>query len=72
MKVKVKIKSEQIIEENREIEENLCEGEIEYLQNGTILTFAEKFENQVLNFKMTTLKNKIIIDRQNQKMTLDY
>lgn len=72
MKVKVKIKSEQIIEENREIEENLCEGEIEYLQNGTILTFAEKFENQVLNFKMTILKNKIIIDRQNQTMTLDY
>ena len=72
MNVKVKIKAEQIFEDRKDQEENNCEGEIEYLQNGTILKFTEKFEEQELNFKMTILANKIIIDRQNQTMTLDY
>lgn len=72
MKVKVKIKSEQIFEDRRDSEEHVCEGEIEYLEKGTILKFTEKFEEQELKFKMTILENKIIIDRQNQTMTLDY
>lgn len=72
MKVKVKIKSEQIFEDRRDSEEHECDGEIEYLKNGAILTFVEKFEQQELNFKMTILDNKMIIDRQNETMTLDY
>ena len=72
MKVKVKIKSEQIFEDRRDSEEHVCEGEIEYLEKGTILKFTEKFEEQELKFKMTILENKIIIDRQNQTITLDH
>lgn len=72
MEVKVKIKSEQIFEDRKDSEENICNGKIEYLEKGTILKFTEKFEEQELKFKMTILENKIIIDRQNQTMTLDY
>lgn len=72
MNVKVKIKSEQLFEEHKEQEEHQCEGTIEYLKNGTILEFVEKIEQQELHFKMTLLKEKIVIDRQNQTMTLDY
>lgn len=72
MNVKVSIKAEQIFEDKKDGEEHTSNGEIEYLENGTILKFTEKFEQQELKFKMTILENKIIIDRQNQKMTLDY
>lgn len=71
MNVKVKIKSEQLFKEHKEQEEHQCEGKIEYLKNGTILEFVEKIEQQELHFKMTILKEKIMIDRQNQTMTLD-
>lgn len=72
MKVKVKIKSEQILEEGKNGEEHISDGEIQYLKNGAMLKFTEKFDQQEINFKMTILDNKIIIDRQGQAMTLDY
>lgn len=72
MNVKVKIKSEQIFQEHKEQEEHQCEGTITYLKNGVILEFVEKIEQQELHFKMTLLKEKIIIERQGQTMTLDY
>lgn len=72
MKVEVKIKSEQIFEDRTDSEEHICDGQIEYLEKGTVLEFTEKFEEQELKFKMTILENKIIIVRQNQTMTLDY
>ena len=72
MKVKVLIKSEQIFDDHKEQEEHICDGEIQYLKNGIVLEFVEKFEQQELHFKMNILKEKVIINRQNQAMILDY
>ena len=72
MNVKVTIQSEQIFKDHKELETHQCEGTIEYLKNGTILAFVEKIEQQELHFKMTLLKDKVMIDRQNQTMTFDY
>ena len=72
MKVKVKINSRQIFEDKEDNENHVCDGEIEYLKNGTILKFTEKYNSEELNVKMTILSNKIIIDRQKETMALDY
>lgn len=70
--MKIKIKSEQIFEDRKECEEHTCEAEMRYLENETQLTFTEKYEQQELDFKITILNNKVIINRQNQTMILDY
>ncbi len=71
MKTNVEIVSKQIYEGKIETESNKCEGEINYLENGTVLEFTEKSELGELQFKMTILKEKIIILRNGQNMTLD-
>ena len=71
MKTNVEIVSKQIYEGKIETESNMCEGEINYLENGTVLEFTEKSELGELQFKMTILKEKIIILRNGQNMTLD-
>jgi len=71
MKVNVRINAKQILEDHEEVEQNNCEGEINYYNNGTILEFTEKHEELELKFKMTILKDKIITERNGQNMTFD-
>lgn len=71
MQVNVEINSKQIFQDHEEEEKNKCEGEITYHNNGTILEFTEKYEDQELKFKMTILKEKIITDRNGQTMIFD-
>lgn len=71
MQVNVEINSKQIFSDHEESETNKCLGEITYHNNGTILEFTEKYEEQELKFKITILTNKIITDRSNQTMVFD-
>ena len=71
MKVNVEINSKQIFEEHEESETNKCLGEITYHNNGTVLEFTEKNEEQELKFKMTILKEKIITYRNGQAMIFE-
>ncbi len=71
MQIEVEIKATQIFEDKTDTETNICEGEINYYDKGTILEFIEKHEEQQLEFKMTILENKIITDRNNQRMIFD-
>lgn len=71
MKVSVEIISKQIFEDHEEGETNKCVGEIAYHNNGTVLEFTEKYEEQELKFKMTILKEKIITYRNGQPMIFE-
>lgn len=71
MKVNVEINSKQIFEEHEESETNKCLGEITYHNNGTVLEFTEKNEEQELKFKMSILKEKIITYRNGQVMIFE-
>lgn len=71
MKVNVEINSKQIFEEQEESEKNICQGEITYHNNGTVLEFTEKYEEQELKFKMTILEGKVITYRNGQPMIFD-
>ena len=71
MKVNVEITSKQIFENHEEGETNKCVGEIAYHNNGTVLEFTEKYEEQELKFKMTILKEKIITYRNGQPMIFE-
>lgn len=71
MQVEVEIKATQIFADKTDTETNICEGQINYYNKGAILEFIEKYEEQQLKFKMTILQDKIIIDRNNQKMIFD-
>lgn len=72
MEVKVKINSKQIFEDGRiEEENNNTTGNIEYLNNGIILEFIEKYDKEELKFKVNILKDKIVIRRNEQNMILD-
>lgn len=71
MKVNVEINSKQIFEEQEESESNKCQGEITYHNNGTVLEFTEKYEEQELKFKMTILEGKVITYRNGQAMIFD-
>lgn len=71
MQVKVEINAKQKFEDHEESEVNKCDGEITYHNKGAVLKFTEKYEDQALQFKMTILNNKIIIDRNNQTMMLE-
>lgn len=71
MQVNVEIKATQIFEDKIDTEKNICIGEINYYDKGAILEFVEKHEEQQLKFKMTILEDKIITDRNNQKMIFD-
>lgn len=71
MKVDIQIQSKQIYEGKEETEKNNCQGEINYLKNGTILEFTEKYDEGELQFKMTILDEKIITKRNGQDMIFD-
>ncbi len=71
MKVNVEINSRQIFKNHKESETHKCQGEINYHNNGTVLEFTEKYEEQELKFKMTILENKVITDRNGQAMIFD-
>lgn len=71
MKVNVEITSKQIFENHEESETNKCLGEITYHNNGTVLEFTEKNQEQELKFKMTILKEKIITYRNGQPMIFE-
>lgn len=71
MKVNVEINSKQIFEEHEESELNKCQGEITYHNNGTVLEFTEKNEEQELKFKITILEEKVITYRNGQPMIFD-
>lgn len=71
MKVNVEINSKQIFEEHEESETNKCLGEITYHNNGTVLEFTEKYEEQELKFKMTILEGKVITYRNGQPMIFE-
>lgn len=71
MKVNIEINSKQIFEEHEESETNKCVGEITYHNNGTVLEFTEKNEEQELKFKMSILKEKIITYRNGQVMIFE-
>ncbi len=71
MKVNVEINSKQIFEDHEEGEANKAIGEITYHNNGTVLEFTEKYEEQELKFKMTVLKEKVITYRNGQPMIFE-
>ena len=71
MQVNVEINSKQIFENHEDGESNICLGEITYHNNGTVLEFTEKNEEQELKFKMTILKGKIITYRNGQPMIFE-
>lgn len=71
MEIEVVVESKQIFENKIESEKNICKGIINYYRNGAILEFTEKYEKEKLEFKLTILGKKILIDRSGQKMTLD-
>lgn len=71
MKVNVEINSKQIFEEQEESESNKCQGEITYHNNGTVLEFTEKNEEQELKFKMTILEEKVITYKNGQPMIFE-
>lgn len=71
MKVNVEITSKQIFGDHEEGETNKCVGEVTYHNNGTVLEFTEKYEEQELKFKMTILKEKIITYRNGQPMIFE-
>ena len=52
MQVNVEIKSKQIFEDHEESESNKCLGSITYHNNGTVLEFTEKYEDQELKLKV--------------------
>lgn len=63
MQVNVEITSKQIFKDHEDEESHKCLGEITYHNNGTVLEFIEKYEEQELKFKMTILEEKIITKR---------
>ncbi len=71
MQVNVEITSKQIFIDHEEGESHKCLGEITYHNNGTVLEFTEKYEEQELEFKMTILEEKVITDRNGQRMIFD-
>lgn len=71
MKVNVEINSKQIFEDHEVGESNKAIGEITYHNNGTVLEFTEKYEEQELKFKMTILEGKVITYRNGQPMIFD-
>lgn len=71
MKVNVEITSKQIFENHEESETNKCLGEITYHNNGIVLEFTEKNQEQELKFKMTILEEKIITYRNGQPMIFE-
>lgn len=71
MQVNVEITSKQIFKDHEESETHKCLGEITYHNNGTVLEFTEKYEEQELEFKMTILEEKIITKRNGQDMIFD-
>lgn len=71
MKVDVEITSKQVFGDHEEGETNKCIGEITYHNNGTVLEFTEKYEEQELKFKITILKEKIITYRNGQSMIFE-
>lgn len=71
MQVNVEITSKQIFNDHEEGESHKCLGEITYHNNGTVLKFTEKYEEQELKFKMTILEEKVITDRNGQAMIFD-
>lgn len=71
MQVNVEIISKQIFQEHEESESHKCLGEITYHNNGTMLEFTEKYEEQELRFKMIILEEKIITKRNGQDMIFD-
>mgnify|MGYP001067402987 CR=1 FL=1 len=71
MQVNVEITSSQIFKDHEAGESHKCLGEITYHNNGTVLEFTEKYEEQELKFKMTILEEKIITKRNGQDMIFD-
>lgn len=71
MQVNVEITSRQIFKDHEESETHKSLGEINYHNNGTILEFTEKYEEQELKFKMTILEEKVITARNGQAMIFD-
>lgn len=71
MQVNVEITSKQIFKDHEEGETHKCLGKINYHNNGTILEFTEKYEEQELKFKITILEKKVITDRNGQAMIFD-
>ncbi|MCI8352284.1 MAG: DUF1934 domain-containing protein [Clostridia bacterium] len=71
MQVNVEITSKQIFKDHEDGESHKCLGEITYHNNGTVLEFTEKYEEQELKFKMTILEEKIITKRNGQDMIFD-
>lgn len=71
MKVNVEINSKQIFEDHEVGESNKAIGEITYHNNGTVLEFTEKYEEQELKFKMTILEGKVITYRNGQPMIFE-
>lgn len=71
MQVNVEITSSQIFKDHKESETHKCLGKITYHNNGTVLEFTEKYEQQELEFKMTILEEKIITKRNGQDMIFD-
>lgn len=71
MQVNVEINSKQIFSNHEESEIHKCLGKIEYHNNGTILEFVKKYEQQELKFKTTILEEKVILDRNGQAMIFD-
>ncbi len=71
MQVNVEITSKQIFKDHEEGESHKCLGKINYHNNGTVLEFTEKYEEQELKFKITILEEKVITDRNGQTMIFD-
>ena len=71
MQVNVEITSKQIFKDHEESESYKCLGKVIYHNNGTVLEYTEKYEEQELKFKMIILEEKIIIKRNGQDMIFD-
>lgn len=67
MEIEVVVNSSQIIEDITDKQNIKCKGTIQKFEKGTILEFG----NEEHFFKMTLLNEKILLNRNNQKMIFE-
>lgn len=67
MEIEVIVNSTQIIQDVTDKQSIKCKGTIKRLEKGTVLEFS----NEEISFKMVLLKEKIILNRNNQKMIFE-
>lgn len=67
MNIKVELNAVQTMEEQIEKQCVKCDGTIKKLQKGTVI----EFKSEEMSYQIVVLKNKILIDRNNQRMIFE-